>query len=124
MSTWTKQLLVYGIKVDYDFYQQVEKKVEAKLGLDAYDKLNAENNEQGFGWVVDGMNGEFAVIGKIIMHGEDSGNDDLLAAESGILEIPLLPPHEERGIWWAIHESVKDFDLDTPCQYYAITMYC
>lgn len=121
MSIWTSQYIFYGIKVSYEDYRKIEEKLEAQ-GIDAYSTLSARENELGIGWLVDGMNGGFALIGKIIMQGEDTGaQEKLLVAEQGIAEIPLLGINEERGIWWLIHEQMPD--LDRPCQYYVVTMY-
>jgi len=83
MSTWFSQSIVYGYKTTYEEF----KKHVDEEDFDAWDAAMAENNEDGYGWIIDD---NFVVYGKIIMSGEDFGNHTLFAAESGIIEMPKL----------------------------------
>ena len=88
MSTWFSQDLIFGYKTTYKEFESITGGYEN----DDYDQLLANNRIDGWGWIVS----ESAVIyGKHLLSGESYGNDNLFAAESGVIEIPRLKPEEE-----------------------------
>lgn len=120
MSTWTNQYIFYGVKVSYKEYQEAEEALESRGVSDAYDVMNAANHEEGSGWLVDGMNGGFALVGQIIMRGEDAGNDNLLAAESGTLPLNVLNQNQCKIVQAAVD---KQLGRHEQCQYHVVCMY-
>ena len=97
MSSWFSQNLIYGYKTTHEEFDKITD------GLDGseYDRLMAENNSDGWGWIVDDG---YAIYGKIILTAEDAGNDYLFAAESGVVEVQLPSMAEAREIGQKIHD--------------------
>lgn len=81
MSTWFSQSIVYGYKTTYEKFAEI---VDVD-DFNAYDNAMAENREDKIGWVVDDG---YAIYGKILLEGEDAGNDSVFAAESLVVEVP------------------------------------
>lgn len=93
MSFTTAQYLLYGVQVPLRFYFQVrEQWNEQGKDSDALYGWNINLNN-GFGWIPEYRNTQ-AYVGKVLLRGEDFGNDDLL---SGV-KITLLEDREEQEI--------------------------
>lgn len=93
MSTWFSSYIIYGVKLSYDIF---EEKIGDKIWED--DKLRIENNPDGIGWSADGMNGDYAIFGKLILSGSDNGNDTPLGGDGEVTRVPLLVDEEKQDI--------------------------
>lgn len=113
MSTWFSQSIVYGYKTTAEKFEEIEKDVSDE----SFDSLLAENNDDDWGWILDD---EYAIYDKIVMWGEDYGNDTLLAAESGVVELPkfekILPVNS------MIYEKFPDV-MPEDIKYYIVGQY-
>lgn len=113
MSTWFNQNMVYGYRTTHDeFSERVDEDDHH-----AYDNAMADNNEDGYGWIIDD---EFVIYGKIVMFGEDYGNNSIIAAESGIVEMPKLENNLQVNSW--IYEEFPDA-MPEDIKYYIVGQY-
>ena len=101
MSIWFKSYIIYGVKLTYKEFEEL---IGDKIWED--DSLRIENNEQGIGWDADGMNGEYALFGKIVHNGEDNGNDRPLGGNGGMQKIKMLTPREKKFVRGIIEQQL------------------
>lgn len=107
MSVWFSQYVVYGYKTTYERYKKyLTDNNVPEMGEDMTWIDN--NSELTNGWIIDGMNGEFAFYGRIVLEGEDNGNDTLLAAESGFQELDQLTDADKESTWDAVSEAIPE----------------
>lgn len=93
MSTWFSQYIVYGVpKTDAEYKQWL--KVREVEEVDE-DKHWAVNRKDGYGFILED---DCTFFGQIVVWPEDNGNDNLLAAESGTIELKLLDEVEARRV--------------------------
>lgn len=96
MSMALYQNVLYGYKTTYKrFAELVGDAVE-----DDYDDLLAWNREDRTGWLL--TESDEAFYGKIILEGENAGHGELLAAESGCVEIPKIEKQ------WQLDKAIND----------------
>ena len=121
MSVWFRQYVVYGYKTTYDRYKKYLE--DNKVPEMEEDMLRVDNNsELENGWIIDGMNGEFAFYGRIILEGEDNGNDNLLAAESGLQALDDLTEAEMESTWDAVAKAFPEASKGE-CKLYIMGLY-
>ena len=121
MSVWFRQYVVYGYKTTYDRYKKYLE--DNKVPEMEEDMTWVDNNENlTNGWIIDGMNGEFAFYGRIILEGEDSGNDNLLASESGFQELDQLSEADKESTWDAVAEAIPESSRGE-CKLYIMGLY-
>lgn len=115
MSSWFSQEMMYGHYVDADDFADLI----SRVADEDYDQLYAANREDKFGWSVTDSG---AVYGKQILYGEGHGNDNVFAAESGILEVPLLTEDQERDVRSRIYTLWPDLPVEE-IKYYIVGDY-
>lgn len=112
MSTWFSQAVGFGYITTYEEYERVSDGQHD-------DQDEAWNREDRTGWW---LTDDFAFYGKIILDGEDHGNDTLLAAESGYNQIPRVDADDFSTVCKNLKEmfgEAKDRELD----YYVLGHY-
>lgn len=114
MSTWFSQCVGYG-------YITTVKEFERIVGEEWYenDDLRLENSDNGIGWLV---TDDFAFFGKMILNGEDYGNDTLLAAESGYTKLSTVDASDFSTVCKNLKEMFGE-EKDRECDYYILGEY-
>jgi len=115
MSTWFSQDMIYGYKTTYAEFERIT----GGWDNDDYDQLLANNRLDGFGWLVED---DFSVFGQHILAGEGNGNDSVFAAESELVEVPLLDSAHAESVIRLIQETFPDAD-DDEIKYYIVGDY-
>jgi hypothetical protein len=114
MSTWFTQCLAYGYMGTIDEFDRI-------VGDKWYDSDNMDmlNNSEGLGWFV---TDDFAFFGKLLIQGEDYGNDTILAAETGYVKFPRVDASD----FSLVAKNVKEMfgeAKEHECDYYILGEY-
>ena len=71
MSVRNTKYIMWGVEVQYPHYQSIVGDDDEK-----YDELDIQyRNKDGVGFISDGMNGNYAVAGKVLATFEEGGRD-------------------------------------------------
>lgn len=113
MNSGIQQYIIYGYKTTYKDFLRL---------LQQYQEPDAEESNVGIGWIVDELTEDWAVYGKILSRGESYDNDKLLAASTGVIELPNLSQNDRTDVEIKMIEKFPS-DEDKKCKYYIVTRY-
>ena len=118
MSVWFRSYIYYGVKLDYDKFK------ELKGNFDwTEDGVSMNDSPDNIGWEADGMNGDWALFGKLLMDGTDGGGyDSPLGGDGHVTKLRLLSPKEKKVIQGRIAEEVGAEYANLAC-YFVVGQY-
>lgn len=117
MSTQVNQYLIYGVKLTWDEYEKLEQKVsEDEMWSYANDSCYSSEavHKNGLFALIDGMNGDYAVIGRVI----DKSSDGEYIANTPYSIEELLTTIDTKDVKNAL---VECFGIKDECKVYLCT---